>query len=292
MKRLRHAITLACLVAVSALGLYGCGGESPTATTVAPTATTAVEAPTATTAGEAPTSTTAVEAPTATTASTTGEATATTATTSGGGSGSGSATDLLKTSGEAMKSVKSYHIILKTEAAGVSTTGEGDFVVPDKARLTMSTQAGNINVILVDNATYTRIPGSDAYIETTGVSPLGAPTDTSGFADLAQNATVVGDETLDGVDTTHVKFSYDADKAMAASGAAPTTGMNLGMVDADVWIEKSTNYMHQLMTSSTVAGTPSSTTITYSKFNEEITPPIEKPTNIQQMPEIPTIPSP
>jgi len=259
MKRLRHAITLASLVAVSIVGLYGCGGESPTATTIAPTATTAVEVATATTA--------AMEAPTATTATTTSDATATTGTTSSGGSGS--AVDMLKSSGEAMKSVKSYHIVLKTDAAGTSTTGEGDFVVPDKARLSMGTAAGNVNVIIVDNTTYTQIPGSDAYIESgSGVSPLGASTDTSGFAELAQNATVVGDETLDGVETTHIKFSYDGDKAMAQSGVTSGTNMNLGTVDADVWIEKATNYTHQLKTSSTVAGTPSSTTITYSKFNE------------------------
>src|SRR4051794_36246003 len=149
MRKFKHTVSLLTLVAVFALGLYGCGGDNPTATSVAPTATTAVEAPTATTA--------AMEAPTATTAMTTGEATATTATTSSTGGG-GSATDLLKQSGEAMKGVKSYHIVLKTEAAGVSSSGEGDFIVPDKARLAMSTGAGNVNVIIVDNTTYTQIP--------------------------------------------------------------------------------------------------------------------------------------
>jgi len=200
---------------------------------------------------------------------------------------------LLKSADAAMKNVKSFHIIMKIDAAGTSTSAEGDYVVPDKAaRLAMTTQAGQVNVIIVDDATYTQIPGSDSYIESTGASPLGASSDNAAFADLAQNATIVGDETLDGVDTTHVKFSYDADKALAETGATPVAGMTLGMVDAEVWIEKSTNYIHQQKTSTTVAGTPSSTTITYSKFNEEVTPPIEKPTNIQQMPEIPTVPSP
>ena len=117
------------------------------------------------------------------------------------------------------------------------------------------------------------------------------------MADLAENATVVGDETLDGVDTTHVKFTYSADKAMAmdmqaAGQATPTPGTSLGEVNADLWVEKSTGYGHKFQSSSTIAGTPSSTTVTYSKFNEDVTPPIEKPTNIQQMPVIPTVASP
>jgi outer membrane lipoprotein-sorting protein len=281
MKRIKHAITLASLVAISAIGLYGCGGENPTAVVVQPTATTAVEQATATTALAASTATTASVA----------DATATTA--SGGtGSVSGSADDILRQSGQVMSGVKSYHIILKTEAAGISTSGEGDFVLPDKARMTMdSGAAGKTQLIVIGNTIYTQVPGSDAYIELPGTSsPLGAASDPAALANLAQNATVVGDETVDGVNTTHITFSYDANKSLESAGVTPTT--DLGTVNADIWVEKSTGYIRQFKTASTLAGNQTSTQVNYSKFNEDVTPPIEKPTNIQQMPTIPTIPSP
>jgi LppX_LprAFG lipoprotein len=289
-KRIKHAITLASLVAISAIGLFGCGGETPTATAIPPTATTMVEAPTATTA--------AVVAPTSTTAQ--AESTATTASTGNtGGISGGSAADILRNSSKAMQGVKSFHIVLKTEAAGVSATGEGDFVLPDKARLTMdSGAAGKTQIILIGGSMYSQVPGSDAYLELPGGnSPLSSLAGATTMADLAENATVVGDETLDGVNTTHVKFTYSADKAMAmamqaAGQATPTPGTSLGEVNADVWVEKSTGYVHQFKSISTIAGSQSNTTATYSKFNEDVTPPIEKPTNIQQMPTIPTIASP
>jgi hypothetical protein len=273
MRKFKHAISLAVLVAVSALGLYGCGGENPTATPLVPTATTVVEVATATTA--------AMEAPTATTAGS-----------SGNGGISGSATDILKQSGDAMKGVKSYHFILKSEAAGVSTTGEGDFVLPDKGRMTLDLGvAGKTEMIFIGTTTYTKIPGSDSYIEAdTGTNPLAASADTAAFAQLAKNATIVGDETLDGVDTTHIKFSYNAADVATGTNTTPIAGA--GEVDADIWIEKSTAYVHQFKSVSSIAGATANTTVTYSKFNEDVTPPIEKPTNIQQMPTLPTLPSP
>src|SRR5204863_914595 len=138
-------------------------------------------------------------------------------------------------SSKAMQGVKSFHIVLKTEAAGVSATGEGDFVLPDKARINMdSSAAGKIQIIRVGSSLYSQVPGSDAYIELPSTnSSLGAFAQAATLADLAENATVVGDETLDGVDTTHVKFTYSADKAMAmdmqaAGQATPTPGTSLG----------------------------------------------------------------
>ena len=109
----------AALVALSVVGLAGCGGGSPTPTTAAPTATTAAvtEAPTATTdTGGAPRTT-----PTAATAD------ATTTTSSGaGGTGSDDALGVLRQSATAMKDINSYHIVLTSEAGGKSTTSEGD----------------------------------------------------------------------------------------------------------------------------------------------------------------------
>ncbi len=283
MKRFKHAITLATLVAVSVIGLYGCGGDTSTATPVAPTATTAAAA--------APTDTAVVQAaPTATTATTSGN---------GGGNKSGDAMSLLRQSGTAMKGIKSYHIVLQSDMAGSSTTGEGDLQLPDKLRMSIDLGAsGKSEIIVIGADTYTKIPGGDSYYHSTGGQKvLGSTANTSALADFAQGATIVGDETLDGVDTTHVKVSYDADKAAdqaaQAAGlpnATPSTG--LGMVNAEVWIEKSTSYIHKFVSNSTIAGTTSTTTVTFSKYNEHVTPPIEKPANIQEMPGIPTVATP
>jgi hypothetical protein len=190
-----------------------------------------------------------------------------------------------------MKGVKSYHIVLKTSAAGTESTGEGDFVLPDKARLNVTSGAGQTKVIIVGGDAYTQVPGSDAYYKVPGAGSgfLQGTQTSASLADLASGATVVGDETMDGVDTTHIKFTYNLDKAadqaaQAAGEANATPSTGLGTADADVWVEKSTNYIHQFSTKSTVAGAPSMTTVTFTKYNEDVTPPIVAPTNIQQLP--------
>ncbi|MEO8286740.1 MAG: LppX_LprAFG lipoprotein [Chloroflexota bacterium] len=289
MNKVKHAIALASLVTISAIGLYGCGGDSATPTAVAPTATTAaIVEPTATTATmEEPTATTAtMEEPTATTGSVSNS----------GGDNNSDALGRLKSSGEAMKSVKSYHIVIKGETSGVSTTTEGDVLLPDKMRLNVDTGAGKTEMIIVGSNAYMLLPGTDAYTEIPGLSsPMGAAT-TTGFEDYAQDAKIVGDETIDGVDTTHITFSYDANKAAAAAAQSsgqvvPTPSTDMTLVNAEVWVEKSTNFMHQFVTTTDIAGTKSTSTITFSKFNEDVTPPIEKPTNIQTMPTMPEIPT-
>lgn len=284
------ALTLA-LVGLGAMGLAGCGGDSATATRVAPTATTAVTAPaTATTARAAN--------PTATTA-TTVDATATTAvaeqpTTSTGGANSADALALLKDSAAAMKTVKTFHIKLVVESAGATNNIEGDMQLPDMMRLSAVAGGQTIQIIVIGGSSYTQVPGAgDSYIEGPFDSSLLTTTNSTSVGDYAQSATIVGDETIDGASTTHVKFSYDADKAaqaaLAAMGTPTTTTSNLGMADAEMWVEKGTNYIRQLKVTSTTAGATSTTTVNYSKLNETIDPPIEKPANITTMPEIPTI---
>jgi outer membrane lipoprotein-sorting protein len=280
--KLKKAIGLVSLVAIFALGLYGCGGDNATPTPVATATTAAAAAPTNTTA--------AVAAPTDTTAPAAGEATATTATSSGGGSNSGDAAGILKQSSAAMKGVTSYHIVLKTSSAGAETTADGDFMLPDKARMNISSAGAQTQVIVINGDVYTQVPGSDAYYKVPGAGTgllQGAATSAS-LGDLAENATIVGDETLDGVDTTHIKFTYSLDKATDAAAqamgqtATPSTGQ--GEATAEVWVEKSTNYIHQFMSTSTVAGVANTTTVTFTKFNEDVTPPIEVPANVQPLP--------
>ena len=289
------ALTLA-LVGMGAMGLAGCGGDSATATPVAATATTAAAAPaTATTARAAnPTATIATSNATATTAMAAEPTT---------GTGTGNSSDalaLLKDSAAAMKNVKTFHIKLVVDSAGATNNIEGDMQLPDKMRLTAVAGGQTIQIIVIGGSSYTQIPGGgDSYIEGPFDSSLLTTTDTTAIGDYAQSATVVGDETIDGVSTTHVKFSYDADKAAQAALAAlgtPTTAATstLGMADAEMWIEKGTNYTRQFKVTSTTAGATSTTTVNYSKLNETIDPPIEKPANVTSMPDvsIPTIPAP
>lgn len=274
------ALTLA-LVGLGAMGLAGCGGADATATPVAPTATTARAAQA-----------------TATTAVTT-EATATSAVASAPttGTNTGNSDDaltLLKDSAAAMKAVKTFHIKLSVDAGGTSQNIEGDMALPDSMRLSAVAAGQTIQIIVVDGHAYTQIPGAgDSYMETPFDASLMTSADTSVLGDYAQSATVVGDETIDGANTTHVKFSYDADKAAAAAQEAigtPTTATsNLGMADAEMWIEKGTNYIRQFKISTSAAGTTSVTTGNYSKLNETIDPPIEKPANITTVPDLLTV---
>jgi outer membrane lipoprotein-sorting protein len=296
------ALTLA-LVGLGAMGLAGCGGTSATATSVAPTATVMAVQATATTARAAQATATTARAAqaTATTAMTT-EATATSAvesapTTSTNTGNSDDALTLLKDSAAAMKAVKTFHIKLSVDAGGTSQNIEGDMALPDKMRLSLSAVAMSqtIQIIVVDGHAYTQIPGAgDSYMETPFDASMMKSTDTSVLGDYAQSATVVGDETIDGADTTHVKFSYDADKAAAAvlqaMGTPTTTATsNLGMADAEMWIEKGTNYIRQFKISTSAAGTTSVTTGNYSKLNETIDPPIVKPANVTTAPNTPTV---
>jgi LppX_LprAFG lipoprotein len=270
----------AALVALSVVGLAACGGDNPTPTTALPTAT--IAQPTATTAA-------VTEAATATTGST-GRITPTTSSGSGsGGTGSADALGVLRGSAAAMKDIKSYHIVLESEAGGQSTTAEGDIEVPDKTRLVLQTPQGETEVLVIGDKAYTRLPGTDQYLETdSGLMGGGAAnTNPAGFAEVAQDAEVVGDEQLDGVDTTHVKFNFDLQAAAAASSEAsgqPTPEGIGDMAKADAWIEKGTGFMRKLSYEADIQGTTTNTTMTLSNFNETVSPPIEKPANIMANP--------
>lgn len=291
-KMKQYAVTVALLGATS-LGLAACGGETPTATPLVPTATPVP--PTATTA---PSPTTAPTAPLPT--NTAGSAS--TGGTSAGATGPGA--DLLNQAQTAMKGIKSYHFVLKTGTAGTATMqAEGDFMAPDSARLSMDLgAAGKTEMIIIGQDSYVKDPTGTGYISmgSTGSAGLGqslSPNQFGSFAQGAQSVTVVGDETIDGVSTTRVKFSYNLDQLASQSATATgltTPGVQLGTATGDAWIEKGTNYLRQMQFASTaavvpgvttpVAGTDTTTTITYSKFNETVNPPIQKPTNITTLP--------
>src|SRR5438105_2478478 len=108
MQRLKVVLASITLMAMAIFGLYACGGETPTATPIPPTATVAPPPPTATTA-VAPTDTTAPALPTATSV-TAEQGTSGTGTSGTGTSGtvSGPAGDLLSKSQAAMRDVKTF----------------------------------------------------------------------------------------------------------------------------------------------------------------------------------------
>jgi outer membrane lipoprotein-sorting protein len=284
LQKARTGILMVLVGMLGVLGLAGCGGDNPTATPVAPTATTSsgttTDATATTSSGTmtdatATTSSDAMEEATATTSSGTMEEA--TPTTDGSSNSGGGAIDLLTDSGKAMQGVKSYHMSMKVETAAGNSNIESDVEVPDKYRMIVEAGGVSTEVIIIGNTTYTKIPGTDQYAETPGDASTMTQANPSEIANVAQNATIVGDETLNGVDTTHVRYSVNVDDTSGATGASSAT-------EADVWIEKSTGFIHQYKIVSEAGGVSSTTTIVYSKHNEPISPPIEKPANIMTLP--------
>jgi outer membrane lipoprotein-sorting protein len=292
MRKVKKIAVLSVLTIVAVVGLSACGGDSgnPTATAVvqpSPTtqATTAAEPTTEATAMvSAPTTApTSMVAPTAMT-----EATAMTEPTKSSGGGTtitGPGADLLNKHLQAFKDVKSYHIVQEVEAAGQTIKQEGDHQAPDRTRLSFDMAGlGKSETIIIGNDSYTKTPGSDSYLHVNTPVTAPNPQDMSMMA-LVESADIVGDETIEGVATTHLKYVFDADKAASQSGA-PTPGAGaMGKVTIEVWIDKATNFPIRQKTSLPVG----STTQTFSKFNEPVNPPIEKPTNVSEMPSMPTV---
>src|SRR5438876_927954 len=174
------AITLLAIVTI--VGLYGCG-VAPTPTPLPPTPT------------PVPPTDTPVP-PTATTGSS-----------SSGATGGGPAIELLDKALATMKNVKSVHVNVKVETGqGAALTADGDSEPPDKSRLNLDMGTiGALDMIVLGKQVYTRLAGQDTYVQsesqgTNGLmGSLGGATDPTGFATFtqnAENATIVGDETV------------------------------------------------------------------------------------------------
>jgi hypothetical protein len=213
-----------------------------------------------------------------------------------------------------MKGVNSFHYMMEIASTdgSVNLTAEGDVEKPDKVRISMKGITGTVgttDMLIIGNDTYVKQPGSEQYISLgaagTGLMNLGSlsnPGEAASVAQFADSADIVGDENVDGLATTHVTFTYDVDKAMKAT--EQQTGGTIGNVAAtptgmkakgDAWIVKDTSYIHKMkfvtaapdagMQAKPLPGTTESTvTVTYSKFNEPVTPPIERPTNVITLP--------
>jgi outer membrane lipoprotein-sorting protein len=196
---------------------------------------------------------------------------------------SGPAADVLQRAANTMRSVTSYHGVVTTEAGGVTTVAEGDFMPPDKSRLLIDSGAlGKIETILIGQESYTKLPGTDTYTKIT--TPVNMQNnDVGSLLNFTESAEIVGDETIGGAETTHVRFVYDQDKVTAAAmeGTDQTpTSVGLGKATADMWVEKSTGYVRQYKVTTGVDPAVTTVTTVYSKFNEPVNPPIVAPTNI------------
>lgn len=283
MSKIKQYMATVALLGATSIGLAACGGDTPTQTPIPPTFTS--PPPTATTAPTVP--------PTLP---------ATTGTSGSTNTGSGAAADLLNKAGTSMRSLKSYHFVMKVETSGTSAAqADGDFMTPDSVRLNMDVAGtGKVEMIVIGKDSYIKNPLGEGYVAAgdagnSTITQSFSPSQFTNFSQGSQNATVVGDETIDGASTTHVKFSYDMGKMAAQSGATgqATPPANMATATGEAWIDKSTGYLRQFRFVSPGAAIPgatstptgeSTTTITYSKFNEDINPAIQKPTNVITMP--------
>ena len=281
MNRIRLILTVILLSACVAGGLSGCLGESTPTPLPAPTATPVPPTDTP----EPPTPTTAPPSPTTASASS--------------GTLTGPAADLLTKAQAAMQALKTYHFVIEvTSAEGVTVSGEGDVQTPDKVRITLDLgQAGKSQMLVLGQDVYLQQPGTQTFIPISrsgsaaaGMGLLGNPQQVTSFAQLADSANIVGDEQIDGVDTTHVQFTYDLSKVGQTAGATTSAGQATG----DMWIEKSSGYARRVkiitpattQTRQTPSGTggTSAVVITYSRFDVPLAAPIEKPANITNLP--------
>ncbi len=310
MRKLKEIAVVSSLTVVAALGLAACGGSTtastPVAPTVAPTtaATAMVEQPTAaaTAMMEQPTTapTVMMEHPTSVATAMMAQPTAMSQATTGTGGTiaiTGPGADLLTKYTQAFKDVKSYHLTQQIDVSGQSITQEGDFQAPDRTRLVtdLGAAGGKLNTIIIGTKTYQQTPGGDSYtVSDSGSSALNDLRDTS-MLQYVDSADIVGDETVNGVASTHLKYVVDSDKMMAqmSQGTPVAAGSGMGKLTIDVWIDKSNNFpvQQKLNIGVNIAGTTTqtATTQTYSKYNETIDPSIEAPKNVTEMPSIPSV---
>jgi hypothetical protein len=160
---------------------------------------------------------------------------------------------------------------------------------------------GSAEMIVIGNDSYLRQPGTDQYMALPGLgNPFGGnqslsnPQQLASFAEFADSAYIVGNETLNNVPTTRVAFTYQAGKAAnraALATGVPTPSAAVGEAKGDMWIEQGTFYVRQMKIttkmnspSASPINTDVSVTVFYSAFNQPVNPPIQKPENIISVP--------
>jgi hypothetical protein len=177
---------------------------------------------------------------------------------------------------------------LALQGQQVTMTGDGDF---DNAQrtgsMTVHAKVAGVDVqideVLSGTAIYLRspllaaaIPAGKTWLkidlqklgEARGVdfSALLAQNPTQTFSQLQAtgHVTEVGDETVDGVDTTHYRGRLDASKLKQLPGAGAA------VQPYDVWIGKDDGYVHRLRMAYGVGKKSVSVTMTFSDFGKDV----------------------
>jgi outer membrane lipoprotein-sorting protein len=200
-----------------------------------------------------------------------------------------------------MQALKSVHLALEIEGAAGSISGEGDIQLPYSMRLNLTTPEGTSEQLVVGGKMYMKVPDSDAYValpSNPAILVIAASLmNIDAYVQNAQGATLVGDEQVGGVETKHVKFCYNADAVAATFFQSqglpppePSTG-DATLATGDIWVDRGSNYVRQYKFEVGSGADRQTTSLTLSKYNEPVSPPIEEPTNVQQLPDLLT-PSP
>jgi hypothetical protein len=259
MNHRRTSFLLILLVGLMGL-LTACGGDTATPTTPVTTATTATMAePTATTAMAADTPTTAAMAADTPTTEVMAADTPTTGTGSGTGTGTNNAT--LQAATDAMKGVTSYHFTMTTDMGATgSTMAEGDMIPPDKMSMTttasMAGQEIKTQMIKIGTDVWTNVGGQ--WIKTEAPVTVN-PTDMMSMGNVT-DLEDLGDDTVDGVASKHLRYKASTDTGTAAGATSS---------QAEIWIDKATNRVVQIVSSTDVAGTGTvKVTMKFSRYND------------------------
>jgi hypothetical protein len=186
------------------------------------------------------------------------------------------ASALLNKALDCMKDITSYHFVTHDTTGQQGGGLEGDFESPDKLRMvTQMGGKGPAEILVIGKDWYTKQPGNSSYVKTDSLAPYGSAAPLEQLLMISPtitSTTKIGDEQVEEIDVVHIRFNFDASNSL---GLATEVVPALGEAHGEVWIDKSTYNIHQQALS--LGSTPQTIVTIYSKFNESVTPPIEKP---------------
>lgn len=152
-----------------------------------------------------------------------------------------------------------------------------DVVQPDRCRTVYTKNGSTIESIHIGRYFYVQQPGTDQYIESyddrfDNVACIGDFMSSLG-EDVSRltEASIVGNEYLDGHKVVHIRYNRDPVPVPFPTGSAAAT-----VPESEVWIEEQTARLLKLMPS---IYEPTAFFV-YSRFDEPVMPPIEKPAKL------------
>lgn len=207
----------------------------------------------------------------------------------------------------AMKNARTMHLTMNVTTGSVpGVSGEGDVSMVDGVSEHLTMKAGQMpmEIVFKDQAIYLKssaMPVGGKWIVareggTDALSKQMAPM----FAQIKQmrpdqqvtnyavaDQKVVGQETVDGVATTHYTSSPSAaaiTKSLSPSLAATLSGKDLTDIKVDLWVDAQ-DHPRKVVSSMKLKGQPIETTLELSKFGEPVTitaPPAAQTTTAPQ----------